>query len=467
MSELQGYEDVINSVFRQHGLGDMARVDAGPETAFQSSAHNVFRVLRNPRNVPPIHKIVNLADEIDEAFTGMRSGVIACRIDTKPLRVIVPRRTPQTPNIIDKLRMYAGEARQRGGLNVMLGEVVRDMTAPTLIADMTQSTMPHMLIAGATGSGKTYEMMNIVASLSALNNADDLEIVVVDPKAIDMDLLDGLPGLRRPVVQDLDDCVEALHETVSEMERRKDKRMKNPRQRYVLVVDEIADLIATGGDAVVSAIERIVQVGRGYGVHFIGGTQKPTNEIFKSSVIKSNLPLRLVGMVGNKGDANVAAGTTDSGAERLSASGSFVKVQAGGRVELVQAYRLDEAQIRALGGGKPLSAKNDTLYSGSAWENAQTAPKPQWETVAKPIETDDDEGQTATDKLPYRMPNRRESVIICTIYKALDMNKNATIRHFWPNRNKVKAKEYVDAALRTVNINREYINAATGEVVTA
>ena len=443
MSELQSYEDVINSVFRQHGLGDMARVDAGPETAFQSSAHNVFRVLRNPRNVPSISKIVNLADEIDEAFTGLRSGVIACRIDTKPLRVIVPRRKPQTPNIIDKLRRYSADTRQRGGLHVMLGEVVRDMCAPTLIADMTQSTMPHMLIAGATGSGKTYEMMNIVASLSALNDPDDVEIVVVDPKAIDMDILNGLPGLRRPVVQDLDDCVEALHETVREMERRKDKRMKNPRQRYVLVVDEIADLIATGGDAVVSAIERIVQVGRGYGVHFIGGTQKPTNEIFKSQVIKSNMPLRIVGMVQNKNDANVAAGTTDSGAERLSASGSFVKVQAGGRVELVQAYRLDEAQIRALGGGVASQYQYQPKTQSFRSENVNTAVSTGQNTSIDAIEYQSDTSR----KLEFdvnRQPTKDEARVIRALLRT--HSKNAVIRQFWPTASRNKCFAFIDAA---------------------
>jgi hypothetical protein len=444
MSELQSYEGVINSVFRQHGLGDMARVDAGPETAFQSSAHNVFRVLRNPRNVPPIHKIVNLADEIDEAFTGMRSGVIACRIDTKPLRVIVPRRTPQTPNIIDKLRRYSDDTRQRGGLHVMLGEVVRDMCAPTLIADMTQSTMPHMLIAGATGSGKTYEMMNIVASLSALNNAEDVEIVVVDPKAIDMDILNGLPGLRRPVVQDLDDCVEALHETVREMERRKDKRMKNPRQRYVLVVDEIADLIATGGDAVVSAIERIVQVGRGYGVHFIGGTQKPTNEIFKSQVIKSNMPLRIVGMVQNKSDANVAAGTTDSGAERLSASGSFVKVQAGGRVELVQAYRLDESQIRALGGGVVSQYQYRHPTPSVRSENTILQPDTTYDTGIAATEYQPDTSRKLTFDV-YGKPTDEEAKLIRRWYRS-GMSKNKIVQ-LLPPANRNQCFEFVNAAL--------------------
>jgi hypothetical protein len=189
------------------------------------------------------------------------------------------------------------------------------------------------------------------------------------------------------------------------------------------------------------------------------------NRVLRLDTARANMPLRIVGMVQNKNDANVAAGTTDSGAERLSASGSFVKVQAGGRVELVQAYRIDEAQIRALGGGDTVQrymSKDDNSTRGGT-------------PVLMPVSVSvsasvPDEVSPQGARLEFdlsRPPTREEAHIIRHYYRMLG-SMNKVKQEFWPTKNNNMCLEFIRASLEWKETKRrEIIDAATGERMTA
>jgi S-DNA-T family DNA segregation ATPase FtsK/SpoIIIE len=470
MDELKTFGLAINRVLRQRvgavNRGGQMLPIARITHAFQSSASNVY-LIDILENSATIASVTRCAPEVDQALSQLSTDTIHCRFATSPLRVFVPRVQPEYVRFFDVVEDLR-QVERKPGLWMLAGEIVQGMKPAPLTINLASPNVAQVFAAGTTGSGKTTLIRNLVLSLSMMNDYRKLQIVALDPKMAALACLNGLPGLKHEVLKEPDDCMDALGEAIAEIERRKHLGKLNPEEKYIVAIDEVAELIDTAGDEVTQRIKRIAQIGREFGVHLIAATQKPlSSEV--GSVAKANFPFRFAGRVASTDDAKVALGRKGSQAEQLAGKGAFVASTATGFLTL-QVYNNEPDEIAAYVrrvGKKAVYTHGDTVYSGSTWENVQTAPKPQWQTVAKPIETDDNEGQTATDKLPYRMPNRRESVIICTIYKALEMNKNATIRHFWPNRNKVKAKEYVDAALRTVNINREYINAATGEVVTA
>jgi hypothetical protein len=143
--------------------------------------------------------------------------------------------------------------------------------------------------------------------------------------------------------------------------------------------------------------------------------------------------------------SKVATGVAGVGAERLPGRGAAVKVGANGS-EFVQAFNVDKARIAALGGVEPVQTTAHTFSGVSIPQTAQTAvnfqPKPQ----SVPAETVTQTAETATDKLPYRMPNRQEARVIRAFYNSLG-SKNAVIRELWPNRNKATCLQYIDAAL--------------------
>ena len=436
MSELIHDETVINSVFRQHGVG--ARIARTHGAMFQSSASNVLTIERKPG--VKVAQVVKLADEIDEALTDMRSTPIHCRFETLPLRVLTPRRQPRTPDVLDVIAKYAQHVKGNGTLQVLIGEVIKSKHAAPLFVDLTHSTTPHMLVAGTTGSGKTTALIDLVVSLSMLNNRRNLSIRVLDPKGVDLHVLDGLPGMEYGAVRDAEMCVDALRDVVAEMDRRKARGVADPSHRIVVVIDEMADLIAVAGDEVTAHMERILQAGRGLGIHVIGATQKPLSSIV-GSLAKANFPFRLVGRVMSRNDANVAAGISDTGAERLPGLGAFVKVSASG-VESVQAYAADKRRVAALARG-----------SGQVVLQQQYQPKNEVvrsEDAIPPVNT----GINTGKKLDFDV-NRPPTVDEARVIRAWSKvaSKNAVIREFFPTASKDKCLKFIDAALTRQEVN--------------
>ena len=210
----------------------------------------------------------------------------------------------------------------------------------------------HVLISGTTGCGKTELARAMVASLAIHNRPRDLQMVLLDPKGRGFSLFKDLPHLLLPPLG-AEDALGALQFLLEEMEARDARRVSEP--HIVAFIDELSDLILSGGAEMERAIARLSQRGRGAGIHLVCCIQKPTAKVL-GGLIKFNFPVRIVGRVASPEDAKVASGIAGTGAEKLLGRGDFLLV-AGGEVVRFQAAYISKREIEhlvaRLRGGRP------------------------------------------------------------------------------------------------------------------
>lgn len=200
-----------------------------------------------------------------------------------------------------------------------------DEQGTPLLLSLPSPDVAHVLIAGSTGSGKTVLARSMVASLAMHSRLGQLQLILVDPKGRGFAPFAGLPHLLCPIVTDPVAASARLAWLVQEMARRDREAITAP--RLVLVIDELADLVATAAGSV-EALTRLTQRGREAGIHVIAATQKPSTALL-GPLMKANFPVRLVGSVASADDARVAAGLPGTQAERLLGRGDFVLVVRG------------------------------------------------------------------------------------------------------------------------------------------
>jgi S-DNA-T family DNA segregation ATPase FtsK/SpoIIIE len=219
-------------------------------------------------------------------------------------------------------------------LKIALGQ---DVSGQAVVADLT--TMPHLLIAGATGSGKSVCINSIVACLLCNNTPDTLRLLMVDPKMVELTNYNGIPHLIRPVVVELEEVVNVLKWTTREMDRRYrlfseagSRNMENhneglvargkaPLPYIVVVIDELADLMMVSPDQVERSICRIAQMARATGIHLVIATQRPSVDVV-TGLIKANFPARISFAVTSQVDSRVVLDMV--GAERLLGRGDML-----------------------------------------------------------------------------------------------------------------------------------------------
>jgi S-DNA-T family DNA segregation ATPase FtsK/SpoIIIE len=214
-----------------------------------------------------------------------------------------------------------------------------DQGTPLLLA-VDSPDVAHVLIAGSTGSGKTVLLRAIVASLAAHNHLGQLQLMLIDPKGRGLAPLADLPHLLCPLLSEPRDVSARLSWLVEEMVRRDREGIRAP--RLILVIDELAEVIATGRNGAVDALTRLTQRGREAGIHVIASTQKPSTALL-GPLMKANFPVRLVGSVASADDARVAAGIPETQAERLLGRGDFLLVFRGRCCRFQAAYIAPDA----------------------------------------------------------------------------------------------------------------------------
>lgn len=221
--------------------------------------------------------------------------------------------------------------KEKSNLALALG---RDVAGEPSVLDLAKA--PHMLIAGATGSGKSVGINSILMSLLYQNAPADLRLLLVDPKRVEFSMYNGIPHLLCPVITDADKTVNALKWAVAEMERRykvleeQHKRnisefnAANPDNHLpyiVIVIDELADLMATSANDVEGAIVRIAQMARAVGIHLIVATQRPSVDVI-TGLIKANVTTRIGFAVASQIDSRTIL--DQAGAERLLGNGDML-----------------------------------------------------------------------------------------------------------------------------------------------
>lgn len=199
-----------------------------------------------------------------------------------------------------------------------------------LLVRLAAPEVAHILVSGTTGSGKTELLRTIAASLVLNHTPRLLQLLCIDPKARAFTAFADVGHLARPVITDVQTAIEALYSAVREMERRDAQQLRPDHDvpRIVILIDELTDLVMTGGEALIEQVVRLAQRGREAGIHLVAATQHPASAIL-GSLMKVNFPLRLVGKVASADDARVASGRAGTNAHLLNGRGDFLAISTG------------------------------------------------------------------------------------------------------------------------------------------
>ena len=351
-------------------------------------------------------RVIGLADDIARSMSA-----VSVRVAVVPGRNVIGIELPNSTREVVWLReLFESEAYNRTGarLPLVLG---KDISGQPVIADL--SRMPHLLIAGTTGSGKSVGINTMILSLLYRMSPENCKFIMVDPKMLELSVYDGIPHLLAPVVTDPRRAVVALKWTVREMEDRyramskmgvrniegfngrlREARESNaPLSRrvqvgfdpdtgkplfeeqpldltelpyIVVVVDEMADLMLVAGKDIEAAIQRLAQMARAAGIHIIMATQRPSVDVI-TGTIKANFPTRISFQVTSKIDSRTILG--EQGAEQLLGQGDMLYMAGGGRITRVHSPFVSDEEVERV--VRCLKAQGEPTYIDAVTEETE------------------------------------------------------------------------------------------------
>ena len=310
----------------------VVQISRGP-TITQFGVEPLFVETRNGRTRVRVSKIASLADDLALALSAQRIRIQAPVPGHSYVGIEVPNEEMTLVALRDILESEMFQ-RNRPPLRFALG---RDVAGHPTVADLT--AMPHLLIAGTTGSGKSVCVNSILTSFLLHNTPDDLRLILVDPKRVELTGYNGIPHLLAPVVVEMERVIGALQWMTREMDKRYHEfarigarniadynaRMVSQGGRkfpfLVVVIDELADLMMIAPDETERTITRLAQLARATGIHLILATQRPSVDVV-TGLIKANFPARIAFAVASNTDSRVIL--DQPGAERLLGRGDML-----------------------------------------------------------------------------------------------------------------------------------------------
>ena len=326
--------------------GDVVRTYSGPiVTTFE------FKPAPNVK----VSKILNLQDDLAMALKAQTIRIQAPIPGKDVVGIEVPNEDVDTIYLRDLLEseLFVNSA---SPLTMILG---KDIVGNAFVTDLKK--LPHLLIAGTTGSGKSVGINSMILSLLYKNSPDNLKLIMIDPKMLEFSMYNDIPHLLTPVITKPNTAINALANMVGEMERRyqlmaktktknienyNEKARKNGEQAFpyiVIVIDELADLMMTSGKDVELSIARLAQMARASGIHLIVATQRPSVDVV-TGLIKANLPSRISYKVGQKVDSKIILDAM--GAESLLGRGDMLFTPPGSsNLVRIHAPWSDETEI--------------------------------------------------------------------------------------------------------------------------
>ena len=251
-----------------------------------------------------VASLENLKNDLSLSLRTKSLRIISPIPGTDFIGIEIPNPTPQTVRLGDVLR--SPEFRKSLATSQTNLAIGQGIDGSYIVKSLDE--MPHLLVAGATGSGKSIGVNDFILSLMYQNTPEELKFLMVDPKQVELEFYSGLPYMLAPVVVKPENALKILNRSVEEMETRyallRDKRVKNLSEynekfpehklfRIVIVIDELADLMMTGNKKdCENAITRIAQKARAVGIHLIVATQRPSVNVI-TGLIKANIPTRI------------------------------------------------------------------------------------------------------------------------------------------------------------------------------
>jgi S-DNA-T family DNA segregation ATPase FtsK/SpoIIIE len=320
-----------------------------------------------------LSRIVNLSDNI--ALSLSANGV---RIEAPiPGRSAVGIEIPNDDREIVTLGDILEDAPIYGELPLILG---KDISGKVIVSDLAE--MPHLLIAGATGSGKSVCVNSIIASLLFKKTPDEARFLLIDPKMVELKIYNGIPHLFTEVLTDPRDVLKALHWAIHEMENRYrvldenyvrditgyNKKVKEKLPFIIIIIDEFANLMAILQKEVEDAVVRLAAMSRAVGIHLIMATQRPSVDVI-TGLIKANFSYRIAFQVASKTDSRTILDTI--GAEKLLGRGDMLFSPAGSlNIRRIQGAFISEEEVlnivNELRKNSPPDYREDILsYEGS------------------------------------------------------------------------------------------------------
>ncbi|KKB08355.1 cell division protein FtsK [Devosia chinhatensis] len=330
-------------------------------------------------------RVISLADDIARSMSAI-SARVAVVPGRNAIGIELPNQTRETVYFREMLASSDFE-KMKGKLPICLGKTIG---GEPVIADLAR--MPHLLIAGTTGSGKSVGINTFILSLLYQMTPEQCRMIMIDPKMLELSIYDGIPHLLTPVVTDPHKAVVALKWAVREMEDRYRKMSKigvrnidgfnqrvaeaakegrvitrtvqtgfdretgeaifeseefdlQPLPYIVIIVDEMADLMMVAGKDIEGAIQRLAQMARAAGIHMVTATQRPSVDVI-TGTIKANFPTRISFMVTSKIDSRTILG--EQGAEQLLGNGDMLYMASGGRTKRLHGAFVADSEVEAV-----------------------------------------------------------------------------------------------------------------------
>ena len=277
-----------------------------------------------------VSRIVNLTDDIALNLAAQHIRMEAPIPGKSAIGIEVPNKTTEAVHLRDVLDCSDFKD-ARGGIPVGLG---KDIAGKPVITDLAK--MPHLLVAGTTGSGKSVCVNTLISSILFSRKPEEVKLLLIDPKMVELSIYNGIPHLMAPVVIDMKKAAAVLRWAVREMEARykafaasgkrdiKSYNEAHPKAALpliVLIIDELADLMMTAPDDIEESISRLAQMARAAGIHMVLATQRPSVNVITGS-IKANVPSRISFAVGSQIDSRTILDM--AGAEKLLGKGDML-----------------------------------------------------------------------------------------------------------------------------------------------
>ncbi|MFP4359435.1 MAG: DNA translocase FtsK, partial [Alphaproteobacteria bacterium] len=432
--ELERTSRELEKVLQDFGVkGDIVAAKPGPViTLFELE----------PAPGTRANRVVNLAEDIARSLSAVSVRVAVVR-GRNVIGIELPNPVRETVYLRDVLGTDAAD-NPKTRLGIALG---RDISGNPVVADLAR--MPHLLIAGTTGSGKSVAINAMILSLLYRHTPESVRLILIDPKVIELSVYDGIPHLLSPVVTEPAKAVVALKWAVRQMDHRYrlmshlgvrdimayNRRLKaardagealtrrvqvgydpstglpqfeeqpidtTPLPQIVIVVDEVADLMLTAGKEVEGQIQRLSQKARAAGIHLIVATQRPSVDVL-TGVIKANMPCRISFRVSSKVDSRTILG--DAGAEQLLGQGDMLLVNASEPPQRVHGPLVSDAEVERVVSHLKTQGEPDYLHDviseepGGSGAPAQPVGQPGGDLFASNVETGDAEDQQYNEAL--------------------------------------------------------------------